>query len=106
MGIDGYCYTGGNHSDNEGRRHEMTTQKITEYCIIEAVDSVTLTEIVNDHISDGWQPFGHPFLMKHDYEQAMVKYEKPKPTTDKERKYYDLPERPKPNPPDTFRKGF
>lgn len=50
---------------------------VKEYCILEANHGAELTEIVNRHIEEGWQPFGHPFIIKANYEQAMVRYEEP-----------------------------
>jgi hypothetical protein len=66
--------------------------QITEYKFVCAITPIELTELVNTHIKDGWQPFGNAIMSRtintfinpqsktppfevHCIAQAMVKYE-------------------------------
>jgi len=51
-----------------------------EYGLIGSSDKDTLVEIVNEWISQGWQPLGGPFVYEGDLCQAMVR-ENPKQST-------------------------
>lgn len=52
---------------------------ITEYQILVVDGPLSLVDLVNNHIKEGWQPFGRPYIaIENDKEyhyQAMVKYE-------------------------------
>lgn len=48
-----------------------------EYGLVGSDDKDALVEIINEWISEGWQPLGGPFVYEGDLCQAMVR-EKPK----------------------------
>jgi hypothetical protein len=59
-------------------------KKVAKYTILTKPDSNSLERQVNEYISAGWQPYGdlqvnliRSSLLRVDYTQAMVKYEKP-----------------------------
>jgi hypothetical protein len=58
-------------------------KKVAKYTILTEQDSYSLAQQVNEYISAGWQPYGdlqvtliHSSLLRVDYTQAMVKYDK------------------------------
>ena len=55
-------------------------KKIKKYEIISGHDEEELTKMVNDHISEGWQPYGSPYAIINRLGdlavmQAVVKYD-------------------------------
>lgn len=50
--------------------------KIVEYKLIEEFGTPALEDMVNEHIKDGWQPYGVLVCRHNSLCQPMVKYER------------------------------
>ena len=54
-------------------------EKIVEYKLLSAETSRRITEMVNEHIQKGWQPYGSPSTTMSEknfrFNQAIVKYQ-------------------------------